>query len=446
VLNNVTPKKILRPFQEFARLEAAGGILLLACTLIALIWANSSWSDSYTDVWRTQFTVQFSSFKIDKPILLWINDGLMAIFFFVVGLEIKREALVGDLNQFKRAILPISAALGGLILPALIYLAFNYQGTGEAGWGIPIATDIAFALGVMALLGSRVPTSLKIFLTALAIVDDILAVLIIALFYTAEISWSSLGIGFIILGALITTNLLGVRRPLIYGVLGLALWVAFLKSGVHATVAGVLLAMTVPARTALNPDGFLQRSRDYLDEFEHAADDGESVITNETRQAVIHHLEVIYERVQSPLQRLEHALHPWLVFLIMPLFALANAGVALGSESAANLTESVTLGIIFGLVIGKSTGISIASWLIVRSGLADKPSDVTWGHIYGASWLAGIGFTMSLFIAGLAFNDASLLPMAKIGILVASLIAGVVGATLLSRPGMSAKRDSETEE
>jgi NhaA family Na+:H+ antiporter len=333
-----------------------------------------------------------------------------------------------------------------MILPALIYFAFNYQGKGEAGWGVPIATDIAFALGVMALLGSRVPTSLKIFLTALAIVDDILAVLIIAFFYTAEISWSSLGVGFIILGALITTNLLGVRRPLIYGVLGLALWVAFLKSGVHATVAGVLLAMTVPARTALNPDGFLQRSRDYLDEFEHAADDGESVITNETRQAVIHHLEVIYERVQSPLQRLEHALHPWVAFLIMPLFALANAGVILDSESAANLTEPISLGIIFGLVIGKSTGISIASWLIVRSGLADKPSDMTWGHIYGASWLAGIGFTMSLFIAGLAFGDASLLPMAKIGILVASVIAGVVGAGLLSQPALSANRDSKTEE
>jgi NhaA family Na+:H+ antiporter len=342
---NANSKKILRPFQEFVRLEAAGGILLLVCTVIALIWANSPWSESYTDLWQTQFKVQFSSFKIDKPILLWINDGLMAIFFFVVGLEIKREALVGDLNQFKRAILPISAALGGMILPALIYFAFNYQGKGEAGWGVPIATDIAFALGVMALLGSRVPTSLKIFLTALAIVDDILAVLIIAFFYTAEISWSSLGVGFIILGALITTNLLGVRRPLIYGVLGLALWVAFLKSGVHATVAGVLLAMTVPARTALNPDGFLQRSRDYLDEFEHAADDGESVITNETRQAVIHHLEVIYERVQSPLQRLEHALHPWVAFLIMPLFALANAGVILDSESAANLTEPIATGV-----------------------------------------------------------------------------------------------------
>jgi len=426
--------RILRPFQEFVRLEASGGIILLACTIVALVWANSPFADSYVGLWQTRVTFNVGSvFELSKPLLLWINDGLMAIFFFVVGLEIKREVLVGELASFRQAALPIAAAIGGVAAPAILYTLLNAGGEGAAGWGIPIATDIAFALGVMALLGDRVPTSLKVFVTALAIVDDITAVLVIALFYTAQIDWTSLLIGFALLGALVAANRLGVRRPLIYALLGIALWVAFLKSGVHATVAGVLLAMTIPARNLIDPDDFLRRSRNYLDHFEAASDGGASVLVNQDRQAAVHALEVATEQVQAPLQRMEHALHSWVAFFIMPVFALANAGVSLGDATDAGVTNPITLGVILGLVIGKPLGITAASWLAVRARIADIPTDIGWKQLHGASWLAGIGFTMSLFIAGLAFGESQLLSMAKVGILVASLVAGVVGWVLLSR-------------
>jgi NhaA family Na+:H+ antiporter len=426
--------RILRPFQEFFQLEASGGILLLVCTIVALVWANSPFADTYTSLWQTRFTIQVgSTFELSKPLILWVNDGLMAVFFFVVGLEIKREVLVGELASLRRAALPISAAVGGVIVPAFIYTLLNGSGAGAAGWGIPIATDIAFALGVMALLGDRVPTSLKVFLTALAIADDITAVLVIALFYTAQIDWTSLLIGFGLLAVLVAANRLGVRHPLVYTVLGVIVWIAFLKSGVHATVAGVLLAMTIPARNLINPGDFLGRSREYLHIFEEASDGGDSVLVNQTRQAAVHALEGACEQVQAPLQRLEHALHSWVAFVIMPVFALANAGVALSGDLAASISQPVTLGVILGLVIGKPLGITLASWLAVRSRLADKPEDIGWIHIHGASWLGGIGFTMSLFIAGLAFGDSPFLDMAKIGILTASLIAGAVGWFLLSR-------------
>jgi len=425
--------QVLLPFQEFVRTEASSGILLIVCTVVALIWANSPWSDSYTNLWQTKLTVDLGGFGLSKSLLLWINDGLMAVFFFVVGLEIKREILSGELSSPRQAALPIAAALGGMLLPAVIYAALNAGGEGSAGWGIPMATDIAFALGVLALLGKRVPLSLKVFLTAVAIVDDIGAVLVIALFYTSQIAWGALAVGGVFLLALIIANRLAIRKPLIYTLLGIGLWVAFLKSGVHATVAGVLLAMTIPARTRINADQFLERGRDLVERFERAGVCGESVLTNRRQRGVLQALENAVQQAETPLQRLEHALHPWVTYAIMPIFALANAGVFLRGDLLSSFTHPVTLGVIAGLVLGKQLGVFLAAWLVVFLGIATRPADITWRHIYGAGWLAGIGFTMSLFVAGLAFGDSAVLTQAKVGILVASLVAGGIGWLLLRR-------------
>jgi NhaA family Na+:H+ antiporter len=355
----------------------------------------------------------------------------MAVFFLVVGLEIKREVLVGELSSLRGAALPVVAALGGAVVPALIYLAINAGTEGLAGWGIPMATDIAFALGVLALLGERVPAALKVFLTALAIVDDIVAVLVIAFFYTSEINWGALGVGVVFLAALIAANLIGVGRTLVYAVLGVGLWLCFLLSGIHATIAGVLLALTVPASSFINPGVFLERSRYILERFEKAGQKGENVLTNEERQAALHALNHASYKLEPPLHELEHALHPWVVFAIMPLFALANAGVSLGRGIVEALTNPVALGIVAGLVVGKQLGITLFSWLAVRLGVSELPEGIGWRHLYGVGWLAGIGFTMSLFITDLAFSNGALVDAAKVGILAASLVAGVVGWTIL---------------
>jgi NhaA family Na+:H+ antiporter len=366
---------------------------------------------------------------IAKPLLLWINDGLMAIFFFVVGLEIKREVLAGELSSVRKAAFPVIAAVGGMVVPAGLYVLLNRSGPEARGWGVPMATDIAFALGVLALLGSRAPTSLKIFLTAFAIADDIGAVLVIALFYTESIAWGYLGLAAGCLVLLVALNAGGARRPLTYVVLGLVLWVAFLKSGVHATVAGVLLAMTIPATARIDYPAFLQRGRSVLDQFERAdTGDGEAA-THSERQAALHTLEEACEHVQTPLHRIEHALHPWVTFAIMPVFALANAGVTLGGGGGVG--HPVALGVLLGLVLGKPIGITFFAWLAVRLGLAELPPGITWQHVHGAGWLGGIGFTMALFIAGLAFAGTPYLDTAKLGILSASLVAGVVGFVLL---------------
>lgn len=423
--------RVLAPLQEFIEQEAFGGILLLLCTVAALIGANSPWADVYINLWQTTLTIGFGTSVLAKPLLLWINDGLMAVFFFVVGLEIKREVLVGELTSPRQAALPIAAALGGMLVPAGLYLAFNVGTEGATGWGIPMATDIAFALGVLALLGQRVPVALKVFLTALAIADDVGAVLVIALFYTADISWMSLGIGAGFLVFLAVVNRAGARHPLIYAVLGIGLWLAFLKSGVHATVAGVMLAMTIPSRTRIDSTEFLTRTQAMLSEFERTGVPGKDVLLNEKQEVAIKGIETACEQVGSPLQRMEHALHPWVTFAIMPLFAFANAGVALSGGPSTTLTHSVSLGIVAGLMIGKPVGITLFAWLAVRSGLALRPAGVTWRHIHGAGWLGGIGFTMSLFIASLAFGDSGLLDVAKIGILAASLVSGIGGWIIL---------------
>jgi Na+:H+ antiporter, NhaA family len=424
-------ERIVRPFQDFAHKQSSGGILLIIATVVALVWANSPLGESYAALWHTKLTVGVGDFSISKDLTHWINDGLMAVFFFVVGLEIKREVLVGELSSARNAALPVAAAVGGAVVPALIYLAINAGTEGSRGWGIPMATDIAFALGVLALLGERAPVALKVFLTALAIVDDIVAVLVIALFYTSEISWGALGAGAVFLAALVVANLLGVGRTLVYAVLGAGLWLCFLLSGVHATIAGVLLAFTVPAVSFIDPGAFLERGRYVLDRFERAGEKGENVLANEERQAALHALNHAAYKLEPPLHELEHALHPWVVFAIMPLFALANAGVPLGGGVVEALTSPVALGIVLGLVVGKQLGITLFAWLAVRSGLSELPRGIGWRHVYGAGWLAGIGFTMSLFITDLAFSEDSLVEVAKLGILGASLIAGVVGWAIL---------------
>ena len=423
--------KIVRPFQDFAHKQSSGGTLLIAATVIALIWANSPWAEGYAALWHTKLSMGVGDFSLTKDLTHWINDGLMAVFFLVVGLEIKREVLVGELSSVRGAALPVAAAVGGAVVPALIYLAINAGTEGAAGWGIPMATDIAFALGVLALLGESAPVALKVFLTALAIVDDIVAVLVIALFYTSEISWGALGVGAVFLAALIVANVLGVGRTLLYAVLGVGLWVCFLLSGVHATIAGVLLALTVPTISFINPGAFLERGRYILDRFEKAGEKGENVLSNEERQAALHALNHAAYKLEPPLHELEHTLHPWVVFAIMPLFALANAGVQLGGGIADALTNPVALGIVAGLVVGKQLGITLFAWLAVKSGVSELPEGTRWRHVYGAGWLAGIGFTMSLFISDLAFSDGRLVDAAKLGILVASLIAGVVGWVIL---------------
>ena len=424
-------RRALYPITAFMHAEASGGIVLIVSALVALLWANSPWSGSYTTLWATKITVG----PLTESLLHWINDGLMAVFFFVVGLEIKREVLVGELASPRQAALPIAAALGGMAVPALLYAAVNLGGPGLGGWGIPMATDIAFALGVLALVGRRAPVGLEIFLTALAIVDDLGAVLVIALFYTAQVSWAALGAAAGCLAALVLANRLHVRHPAAYAILGVGLWVAFLASGVHATIAGVLLALTIPARTRVDTGEFFRRAHALLHHFDLAGEEAADIRTNADQQAALAELEDLAEGVQTPLQRLEHALHPWVAFVIVPLFALANAGVALGGGLGAALREPVTLGVVAGLLLGKQLGVTGAAWLAVRAGLADLPEGVTWRHVYGAGWLAGIGFTMSLFVGSLAFGEGPLLDAAKVGILAASLVAGVAGWATLRGAG-----------
>ncbi|HEV2149435.1 MAG TPA: Na+/H+ antiporter NhaA [Longimicrobiaceae bacterium] len=424
-------ERILTPFQRFARVESSGGIVLILCTLIALVLANSPLAESYHHLWETDLEIGWANYEFHLTFHHFINDGLMAVFFFLVGLEIKREVLVGELASVKRAALPIAAAVGGMVVPALVYAALNAGGPGASGWGIPMATDIAFALGVLALLGPRAPLALKVFLAALAIVDDIGAVLVIAFFYTAGVSWTALLAAAAFLAAMVAANRLGVRTPLVYLLLGIGLWAAFLASGIHATVAGVLSAMAIPARNRIDTAEFLDRGRHLMEEFDAAGVEGADVLTNHGQQTVIQAIESTCEAAQSPLQRIEHDLQPWVAFIIIPLFALANAGVHLSGNVAEAFAHPVTLGVILGLVVGKPIGITLFSWAAVRAGLATRPEGITWRALHGVSWLGGIGFTMSLFIATLAFPTGAMVDEAKMGILAASLVAGIVGWLLL---------------
>ena len=424
---------LLNPINEFLHKEASGGILLIICTVIALAWANSPWSDSYHHLWHTYLSVNIGNFlNLNYSIHHWINDGLMAIFFFTVGLEIKRELLVGELSTIEKASLPIAGAIGGMVVPAFLYIIFNIGGEGANGWGIPMATDIAFVVGIMALLGPRIPLTLKIFVLALAIADDIGAVLVIAIFYTAEISITALIIAGIVLIILAVLNKLGTKSLIPYTLLGIILWIAFLKSGIHATIAGVLLAFTIPASSRYNTQKFSDKVKDLINKFDSTGDHGENVLSNQERQTDVMAIEESCEKVLTPLQRFEHGLHPWVAFLIIPVFALANAGVTLaGLDILAALFSPVSLGIIIGLFIGKQLGIFAFSFLAVKMKFASLPEGINWKILYGAGILAGIGFTMSLFIAGLAFNDPALIDLSKIGVLAGSLFSGIVGYVFL---------------
>jgi Na+:H+ antiporter, NhaA family len=418
---------LISPFVSFAKIEAAGGILLMASTIAALVLANSQWEASYHAIWNAPATIGFGRFALTESRHEWINDGLMAVFFFLVGLEIKREVLIGELSSVRRAAFPLIAAVGGAILPALFYLAIAHDGTVIRGWAVPMATDIAFVLAVLAILGSRVPVSLKIFVTALAIADDLIAVLVIAVFYSGGIQWISLTFGLAGIVLCFGLNWLGIRRPVIYALVGMLVWYAILKSGVHATVAGVLLAFTIPARTYMDRNSFLRQSRSLLNSFEAATVDSSQA------HSVIHAVHTQLEMVQSPLHRIEHSLHLWVSFLIMPLFAFANSGVRILGSVAAAARHPISLGIITGLFVGKPLGIWLFARLSTKFRLATAPVDLSWQALFGAAWLCGLGFTMSLFIATLAFGDGTALNISKIGILAASVASGICGSLFLLR-------------
>ncbi|QJB55196.1 Na+/H+ antiporter NhaA [Pseudodesulfovibrio sp. zrk46] len=438
---------LLASFNEFFKMEAAGGIALMICTVAALVWANSPWAESYFTLWQTKLTVGIGDWMLSKPAILWINDGLMAIFFFVVGLEIKRELLVGGLSTPSQTVMPVAAAIGGMVIPAIFFVALNMGEESIGGWGIPMATDIAFALGIMSLLGSRVPVGLKIFLTAVAIVDDIGAILVIALFYTTSLDLTALTVGVVVLVMMAVLNLRWrIRHSIPYLLLGIIVWFAFLKSGIHATIAGVLAAMTIPAGTRMNCTNFVEKLRNAAETFEMAITPGKTVLTNREQQMALHSMEHAYDDATTPLQNIEHALHPWVAFCIMPIFALANAGVAFEADIFQDLVTPVSMGIFIGLVVGKQVGVTGACWLVHKLGLAQFPDRTTMIHLWGASCLAGVGFTMSIFIANLAFDDGSrLVELSKIAILFASLAAGALGYCILKymAPDASGGESSE---
>ena len=406
----------------------------MIATVVAISLANSPFDYIIETVTESHFLVGIPEVIIDKPLHFWINDALMAVFFFVVGLEIKRSLFLGELASLRQAALPIFAAAGGMIVPAAVYLLLNNQGEAARGWGVPMSTDIAFSLGVLALLGSRVPLSLKAFLTAFAIVDDIGAIVVIAVFFTETISWYHLGVAASMLGLLVLFNLLGVRNILVYVLVSIVIWVSFFESGIHPTISGVLIALTIPLRVRIEPGQFVTRARALVDIFErggYGERRGAFALTTEHQRGALEDLEALSKQVESPLQRLEHALHPWVAFVIVPVFALANAHIHLPSGFDVILASPVAWGIILGLVIGKPIGIILFAWIAVRIGIATLPRAVGWLHISGAALLGGIGFTMAIFVTGLAFMDASLILQAKIAILVASLITGVLGFLLL---------------
>tara|TARA_B100001063_G_scaffold247374_1_gene293582 strand:+ start:2477 stop:3886 length:1410 start_codon:yes stop_codon:yes gene_type:complete len=419
--------RFLAPVNNLLRNKPVSGILLFIAVIVALIWANSDYAESYHHLWETHMRIGVGNFEIDKSLHHWINDGLMAIFFFVVGLEIKREIMGGDLSTWRKASLPAAAAVGGMLFPALIYLVFNFGSETEAGWGVPMATDIAFTLGVLSLLGKKVPISLKLFLTALAIVDDLGAVLVIAFFYTENLLLLYLEYGLVFFILLAVGNWIGIRNTAYYAIIGICgLWVAFLLSGVHATIAGVLSAMTIPAKTKINKYGFIHQVRGLLKKLKATPAMVGSFMSDEQHE-IIEDLKEVRAKVEPPLQKLEYALNPIVSFFVLPLFALSNAGINLDVNIWDALTNNVSLGIICGLILGKMLGIVSFSALFIKLGISDMPRNTNWGILTGAAIMAGIGFTMSIFISNLAFDDPEVNRQSKMAILFASTLAGIIG-------------------
>lgn len=426
--------KVVKPIQRFIEQEKSGGLILGLSVIVALILANSPLSHDYHHFFEHKLGFTFDgNTYLEYSLHYWINDGLMAVFFFVVGLELKREIVAGELSNPRNAMLPIAAALGGMIVPAGIYLFLNPTGEAHSGWGIPMATDIAFALGVLFLLGKRIPLSLKVFLTALAIVDDLGAVLVIAFFYTSDISMISLLVGFSFLSAMYIGNKMGVRNILFYAILGIAgLWTAFLLSGVHATIAAVLAAFTIPADVEIREIDYIRNIQNYLNKFKNIdPNDKIPTLTNEQ----LHILEDVKNDTNCaipPLQQLEHAMHPFVTFLIIPIFALANAGVSiLDIELEQLFSTNIALGVGLGLLIGKVLGVVGFTLLLIKLKIAPFPEGMNVKNLVGIGLLASIGFTMSLFVTSLAFTNPEYMVQAKIGIFVASIIGGTLGFLLL---------------
>lgn len=422
-------KIILTPIQKFVKIESSSGILLLLATILALVLANSPFSESYQSLWDYKIGFVTEDFKLNKPLLLWINDGLMAIFFLLIGLEIKREFLIGELNSLKKVAFPLLGALGGIIIPVLFYFILNDNPETTKGWGIPMATDIAFSLALLKVLGNRVPLSLKVFLTAFAIVDDLGAVLVIALFYSSNIQLMLLGIALLLLVALYLISYLGYYSNFILIFLGVIIWTLFLKSGIHPTLAGILLAFSVPIRQKITTPEFVDNLVEITNNIKKASVSKKPILLK-GQISEIDDLGEWTDKYQSPLQNLEHKLHNWVAYLIIPLFAFANSGVVLSSGLDLETALIVNIGIC--LVLGKSIGISLIIFIAKKIKLIDVPSDISNQQIIGVSFLAGIGFTMAIFIASLAFADSpKYIDSAKIGILIGSIIAAIIGYLIL---------------
>ncbi len=419
-------------FQRYVKKFVSGSYLLFFAVAIAMIWANL-FPHAYHAFWHTELAISVGPFHIGRSVAHWIDEALMALFFFTVGLEIKREILVGGLSTPRRAVLPIAAAAGGILLPTAIYMMFNYNTSTVDGWGIPMATDIAFSLAVLALLKDRIPQGLRIFLTAFAIADDLGAVLVIAFFYTAAIQWTYLLIAVVFLLLLLAANLLWIRQSLIYAVLGMGMWFAILGSGIHATVAGVIVAMFIPAKARYDTDIFVRNLKRYMEEITCESDScGNSILLNRRHLNAVQSIDLACRDVETPLQRLEHALVPWISYGVLPLFAMANTGLALKEiDWTQSIGHPLTLGVILGLVLGKPVGISLGTFLASRLFNASLFAGVTWPLIIGTSFLGGIGFTMSLFISGLSFADQQLIDYSKIGIILGSMISAAVGLVVL---------------
>ncbi|QTA78001.1 Na(+)/H(+) antiporter [Desulfonema limicola] len=437
--------KIFQPYQWFFSSEVASSVLLLFASISAVYLANSFIADTYNHFLHTEISLFAGKYYISKSLVHWINDGLMALFFFTVGLEIKREILVGELASFKQAMLPVVAAIGGMIVPGLIYMFFNYKTPGAGGWAVPMATDIAFSLGAVALFGKRLPVSLRIFLTAFAIADDLGAVIIIAVFYTKNIAWYYVIISLCFVLALVLANLLWIRWLPLYLILGTGTWLAVMGSGFHATIAGVIVALTIPARGKYNTFKFVQEVKSIMDDFkchDEQCKNKDNILLNEGHLNSVLTLEMACHNVETPLQRLERSLHPWVVYMVLPLFAFGNAGLSFEGMNISAIIHPVSMGIVLGLFIGKPLGITLLSFIAVKTRLASLPDDVKWNQVIGVSMLGGIGFTMSLFIADIAFTSADFLNYAKLGTLSGSMLSLIGGMVFL---GFYSRKSGETQ-
>ena len=432
-LNFMIKRIILTPFQKFVKIESLSGILLFSATLIAMIWANSGFSDSYNSLWQYKIGVGSETFQLTKPLILWINDGLMALFFFLIGLEIKRELLIGELNGLRKAMFPLFAAIGGMIFPLLLFLYLNDSPQTAQGWGIPMATDIAFSLAILKLLGDRVPLSLKIFLTAFAIVDDLGAVMVIAIFYSGGVDWLLILYALIPLLILSFLGFKGVYSKYWTVILGVIIWILFLKSGIHPTIAGVLVAFTVPIRQKIDMQYFKENLSKIMTGIAQSNNENVPVLSNE-QIGHMDDLEDLTDKFTSPLQKLEHRLHGWVAYFIMPIFALANAGVVFGTNM--ELNTSLMMNIAIALFLGKLVGVTLLSWIGIKLKIAVLPEDINFLQISGIAILAGVGFTMSIFIANLAFaSNVIFIDSAKVGILIGSVVSGLVGYLILRWSG-----------